>query len=46
MLVGINLADDVLNYVFGLSDSIHRHVAILGNDQTGLDHGVKDLLLH
>lgn len=46
MLVGINLADDVLNYVLGLRDSIHGHVAVLGYDQTRLDHGVKDLLLH
>ena len=46
MLVGINLADDVLNHVLGLRDSLHGHVAVLGYDQTGLDHGVKDLLLH
>ena len=44
MLVGINLADDVLNYVLGLRYRLQWHVAVWVYDQTRL--GIEHLLLH
>ena len=48
MLIGINLANNVLNHILGLRWRLHLHIAVwvLVCYLAWVEHGVKHLLLH